>query len=953
MAKSKKIGAHLMLCALGAVLVSSPGFAETSFTNDFSAWSIGLQGNAVMLMDNTDSLEWNLTEDAGSGASNKVNQWTYTHTEVITDIEFDYRFANDDNDNRLDFRLLDDANSVLWDAADDFGSPQHGPGTVSEINVVLTGLSTTTLTFEYQGKAGHTALGQTDFFDDTDNDPDGNPWQDNWDAEVISLTILDGPCQAPDPLVFTDDFCAWTLGTVGNTVMTMTNTTSLVWNLTENAASGPANKVNQWTYTHTETITDVEVDYRFANDQNDDRLKFRLLGDGGALIHDFTADAVFHGPGTVSAHNVVLTGLSTTTLTFEYAGQAGHTALGKIDFFDDTNVAASSWQDNWDAEVLRVAVTEPPPPPPCPAPDPGDGGLHFIDDFGAWANNDGILDPNGPVESNGFDIHNPADLAVKNVTRLEWNLSAASTVDPDDFKVNSYEISAPSRITSITFDYRFGGEAGDPLVFQLVDDADSVLWTASNATPGEDRPYHCDEFVGGLNAKTLRFEYMQLPGTISSDNPVGFFQEPNFAPTIYDERDALVDNVTLTFEPPPNDATVFQYNDFSDWNVIGWDTGGGGLLGTPSMAAFNSDSLRWNLMAPAGLLAGHKKGVFYEYESNYPLPNTLIKRIEFDWRFSDDITTHPTGIRLKFRLIDGAEPYGSDNNVLWEANSTPGGFSKPLHVDQVLDPNITSLRFEYLQMNDLIWGAPGYFESSNIDDWDAFVDNIVLTLDTCNTMFPGDITGDCFVGPADLKEMAVQWVKSVIISSFDADFSAWTITQQDNAVMIMDNSDSLKWNLIENAGGSNKKNSWSYTHTGIITDVDFDYRFSNDGTDARLKFRLLDGGGTVLWNAADEGNFQGPGTVSVHNVVLTGLSTTTLTFEYFDDDADPIWGKIDFFDDPPASGACCPWQDNNDAEVLNVTLNAASALSADLNGDGDVNLIDFSLLGIDWMMSGL
>jgi len=163
--------------------------------------------------------------------------------------------------------------------------------------------------------------------------------------------------------------------------------------------------------------------------------------------------------------------------------------------------------------------------------------------------------------------------------------------------------------------------------------------------------------------------------------------------------------------------------------------------------------------------------------------------------------------------------------------------------------------------------------------------------------------------------------------TFDADFSAWTISQQDNVVIQMDNSDSLKWNIIENAGGSNKKNSWSWNSTiGTITDVDFDYRFANDGTDARLKFRLLDDGGAVLWNAADEGIHQGPGTVPVHNVVLGGLSTTALTFEYFDDDADPIWGKIDFFNDTAVAAAA--WQDNNDAEVQNITITPEPATLA-------------------------
>jgi len=306
-------------------------------------------------------------------------------------------------------------------------------------------------------------------------------------------------------------------------------------------------------------------------------------------------------------------------------------------------------------------------------------------------------------------------------------------------------------------------------------------------------------------------------------------------------------------------------------------------------------------------------------------------------------------------LIDGAEPFGSNNNVLWTATSTPGGISKPLHVDQVLDPNVFSLRFEYLQ-SDALSGQPDFFGPSNQSDWDAFVDNIVLTLDTCSINFPGDITGDCFVGPADLREMAEQWLQTSSVRVFDDDFSAWEeirgVPAISNPTMLQDNSDSLKWNLIENAGDSDKSNRYDYTHTEPITSIEFDYRYKNDNTDAfmgqgapplRLEFRLLDDPNNVLFNANDVSNEAGGVPPVVYTIELTGLNTHTVKFDYHQTEA--IRGKSAFFHFSNAND----W----DAEVLKVTINGDTVLSADINGDNVVNLKDFRLLEDAWMMSGM
>jgi len=168
--------------------------------------------------------------------------------------------------------------------------------------------------------------------------------------------------------------------------------------------------------------------------------------------------------------------------------------------------------------------------------------------------------------------------------------------------------------------------------------------------------------------------------------------------------------------------------------------------------------------------------------------------------------------------------------------------------------------------------------------------------------------------------------------TFDADFSAWSIAAQNNPVMIMTNSDSLRWNMIENAGASVANNEWTWTSTiGTITEVTFDYRFSNDNYDDRLDFRLLGDGGAVLWDAADEAGSpaHGPGTPTLFtDINVGGLSESILTFQYHRTGGGPTFGKPDFYNDPPGSGASAPWQNNNDAEVQAITITPEPATMA-------------------------
>lgn len=765
-------------------------------------------------------------------------------------------------------------------------------------------------------------------------------------VHLVLCTILVVSVSAPGlaDVTFTDSFAQWVSCNPIPANLVMENVDFLRWNANSNFTAG--DERCQWVLLMG-GITGIEFDYQYKNTDFDDRLEFRLLDADDNELWNANPEAN-EGLGIPYViRHVVITGLNTTALKFEYH-PISNLIVGKPEYLNDDPLA------NWDAWVDNVTVST---VSPCAEPDPDDGGLHFINDFGAWANTNGVLAPDGSSATNAFPLHNVTDslceteppppvgiqepngLEAANQDWLVWNLKEESVVGPGDFLVNSYEISAPSTITGITFDWRFGGEDNNLLLFQLLDDANTVLWTAPSIAvgPGEFRPFHCGEVVDEINTKTLRFEYRQLPGTITGD--------PNFFNLTYqDDWDALVDNVTLTFEPAPDDATVFYYNDFSDWKPAVWN----GLI----IPATNDDALRWNLHQNAGTPSPEpERGMFFQFDSDHPEPNTIIKRIEFDWRFANDGLDE----RLELRLIDGAEPFGSDNNVLWTATSTPAGISKPLHVDQVLEPNIVSLRFEYLQ-KDALQGQPDFFGPSNLSDWDAFVDNIVLTLDACKIDFPGDITSDCFVGPPDLKEVFEQWLQTSSVRVFDDDFSAWFKDVGDHTVSNpsltdnMDNSDSLKWNLVINAGVQDRTNKYTYTHTEPITSIEFDYRYKNDDTDGfmgqgapplRLEFRLLDDANNVLFNANDVSNEAEGVPPVVYTIVLTGLNTTVVKFDYHQVEA--IRGKPAFFHSSNAND----W----DAEVQRVIINGDTVLSADVNSDNIVNLKDFRLLENDWMKS--
>jgi hypothetical protein len=180
-------------------------------------------------------------------------------------------------------------------------------------------------------------------------------------------------------------------------------------------------------------------------------------------------------------------------------------------------------------------------------------------------------------------------------------------------------------------------------------------------------------------------------------------------------------------------------DDFSAWTVTAWSSPSGYEPGA-WLATSNTDCLSWNLTTNAG---SWNRGKYYKYTATQQ-----ITKIEFDWRFSND----QFDSRLAFKLLDDAD------NVLWTATSTAGAQTKPV-THAVVNAATTSIKFSYIQLVDPIYGKPAFFDASNQDDWDAYVDNVTLTLTMgCTQALKGDINKDCVVNFKDLSVLIADWL---------------------------------------------------------------------------------------------------------------------------------------------------------------------------------------------------
>ena len=178
-----------------SLLVADANALPLTFDADFSAWSFvagpagalpGPASHNILNADNSDSLKWNLIGNTGGVHS---DQYVYTHTGVIPSIEFDYRFKNDGNNDRLDLRVLDGADNVLWNNNPSLTPHSPGsdaPGAVAVMKHVVLALNSATVKFEYIHYGG-TIKGKPAFFG---AHPDT---VDNWDAEVDNVILTPEP----------------------------------------------------------------------------------------------------------------------------------------------------------------------------------------------------------------------------------------------------------------------------------------------------------------------------------------------------------------------------------------------------------------------------------------------------------------------------------------------------------------------------------------------------------------------------------------------------------------------------------------------------------------------------------------------------------------------------------------------------------------------------------------
>lgn len=154
-------------------------------------------------------------------------------------------------------------------------------------------------------------------------------------------------------------------------------------------------------------------------------------------------------------------------------------------------------------------------------------------------------------------------------------------------------------------------------------------------------------------------------------------------------------------------ANVSFSDDFSAWTET--NSGFGDWLATS-----NATALEWNLTVNAG---GALRTNSFTYTGA-----EVITSVTFDWRLANDNFDD----RLTFKLLD------TEGNVLLDmgaATAHGGGAIKPVFTSTVpVTTGTTGLVFVYQQTgSDTIYGKPAFFDSSNIDDFDALVDNVTIT----------------------------------------------------------------------------------------------------------------------------------------------------------------------------------------------------------------------------------
>lgn len=171
--------------AVEAHVAATDAVGQKVFGDDFSQWSAGGDGFGAWLeTSNAESLVWNLTTNAGS--ADRTSTYTFSSADEITNIEFDWRFANDNFDDRLKFRLFDGEGNLLLDMSALDATPGGGNKVLYHASLALDGVHQ--LVFVYEQLAGDPIFGNASLFYIN---------SDNWDAFVDNIVLSTRPVPEP------------------------------------------------------------------------------------------------------------------------------------------------------------------------------------------------------------------------------------------------------------------------------------------------------------------------------------------------------------------------------------------------------------------------------------------------------------------------------------------------------------------------------------------------------------------------------------------------------------------------------------------------------------------------------------------------------------------------------------------------------------------------------------
>jgi len=193
MVRSEKL--FLIIAVTGVTIIAmgicAKGETLIEYTDDFSDWTLHREATLPgwefppddwFQCTNTTSLAYDLTVNVGTAGCDRWNRFEIIAPEgqLISQIEFDWRFHNDNCNSRLSFYLIDGYGSplndnILWTATSTGGDPIPW-----NLNEVVSGFDVHRLNFVYMQHLGENLYGKVGLF--------AAP-HDDWDAQVDNVTL--------------------------------------------------------------------------------------------------------------------------------------------------------------------------------------------------------------------------------------------------------------------------------------------------------------------------------------------------------------------------------------------------------------------------------------------------------------------------------------------------------------------------------------------------------------------------------------------------------------------------------------------------------------------------------------------------------------------------------------------------------------------------------------------